>query len=105
MSIGTVTQRVTDFVRRAVPHMRVRLTGSEADLGVHLRSNVSLFESLVELLQNRIKGRERLPIPSDPVDCKASMAMDAELRWVISKLEYIHNSPVNQEADDSEQPA
>ena len=105
MGIGTATRRVTDFVREMVPHMRYRLTKNEQDLGVHLRGNGALLEAVSGLVWDRIKGRERLPIPSDPIVCMATMARDKELRWLLSRLEYVYHSPVMTEtAEPGEQP-
>jgi hypothetical protein len=104
MPLGQVTQRVTDMVREMVPKWRYRLSPQEAALGPHLRSNDALLEALTGLITERIKGRELKEVPSDPILCMASMARDKELRWVISRLEHVYNSPAASEVQDGEQP-
>ena len=85
------------MVRSMIPHRRYSLTVSEKSLATHLRGNTDLLVALEDLVKERIRGREMSPIPSDPVDCKATMAMDRELRWLLSRWDYIHNSPVNED--------
>lgn len=104
MALGNVTQRVTDMVREMVPKWKYRLTVSEASLGLHLRGNTELLEALSNLITERIRSREVKEIPSDPVDCKTTMARDKELRWIISRFEYVYHSPVASETQQGEQP-
>ena len=98
--------KLSDMVRSMAPFLRVNLTASETQIGIYLRGNSDLFEGLKGLIESRRQGRANLPVPSNPVDCKVSMAMDRELRWLLSRLEFIHKSPAAQPAEkDSEQPA
>lgn len=100
------TQKVSDMVRAMVPHLRGRLTPDEAALAVHLRGNERLYEDLTRIIRGRIGGRASLPEPSDPLVCKSMLARDRELQWLLSRLEFIHRSPVATPADsDGEPPA
>jgi hypothetical protein len=77
----------------------------EMDLAAYIRGNEPLLEALKGLARERIRGRELSPIPSDPVLCMATLARDKELRWFISKLEYICHSPIAVPTnEDGEQP-
>lgn len=98
-------RRVTDMVREMIPHMRGRLPQEELDLAVHLRTNEKLYEDLTELIRSRIRGRDQLPVPSDPLACKSLMERQSELRWLLSRLDHLHSLPMNQGADEGEQPA
>ena len=104
MPLGTVTKRVSNYVREMMPKIRHRLTVREYELAIHLRGNSALLETLKNLIQERIKGREQKPVPSDPILCMATMLRDKELRWLISRLEYIHDSPVIAPIEQGEQP-
>ncbi len=105
MGLGSVTARVRDFVREAVPVLRNRMSGDESDLGVHLRGNESLLNALKGVINARIERRDAQDVPADPNQCMASMVRSKELRWLISRLESVFSSPVvGQEKDDSEQP-
>lgn len=98
-------RRVRDVVREFVPYSRYSLSNEELRLRVHLRGNKELFEALTALVMTRIKGRANMPVPSDPVLCMASMAMDKELNWFLARLGYVYRSPVSEPAKDSgEQP-
>ena len=104
MGIGTATQRVSEMVREMVPKWHYRLTEQEAALGPHLRGNDALLEALSNLIMERILIRGKKDVPSDPVVCKESMARDREVLWILSKLDYVYNSPVSTDVDNSEQP-
>lgn len=99
--------RVSDMVREAFPRMRpTRLTEDERVVGIYLRSNDNLLEGLRNVIESRIRSRGNLPVPSDPVVCKAILERDRELQWLISRLEFIHGSPALQEEEQQrEQPA
>ena len=104
MGMGQATKRVADMVREMIPRFRYSLSPQEKELGVHLRGNEALLNSLVGMIDDRIKGREFAQLPSDPIVCMVHMARDKELRWLLSRLEYIYGSPVASEATDGEQP-
>jgi hypothetical protein len=75
------------------------------DLAIYLRGNQPLLDALKNIAKERIRGRELSPIPTDPVVCMAMLARDKELRWFISRLEHIYNSPVaGSNERDGEQP-
>ena len=90
----THPRRVSEMVREMVPFMRNRLTADEHTLAVHLRNNHGFYEALTRVVGERIEGRAKRPVPSDPVACLASMACDRELRWLLSRLELVYRSPV-----------
>lgn len=100
-------RKVSDLVREMVPFMRRSLTADEALVAVYLRGNENLLKGLRAMVQSRIEGRAHLPEPSDPLVCKSMVARDRELQWLMSRLEFIHRSPMSEPVaqDDSEQPA
>ena len=83
-----------------LPQFRNRLTASESRLGIHLRGNQDLFESLRDLIQERIEGRAKLPEPTDPLTCKSMVARDRELQAILARLEFVYRSPVLQAAEE-----
>jgi hypothetical protein len=85
--------------------IRGTLQKDEADLAVHLRGNERLYDSLTQLIRSRIQRRDVLPVPSDPLECRGVLERNHELRWLLSRLEIIYRSPVNEEADIGEPPA
>ena len=98
-------QKVSDYVRNMVPFIRKKATAEELDLGVHLRGNEGLHESLQKLIHSRIEGRARLSLPSTPSECMISMARDREAQWIQAKLQEVYLSPVMQEIEqEGEQP-
>jgi len=102
----TEPRRVMDAVRKMVPFMRQPFSPGELALGIHLRGNVALYESLTGIIKARLEGRASLPEPSDPLKCKSVLARDGELRWLLSRLELIHQSPALQPVEQpGEQPA
>lgn len=105
--VQSAARRVSDMVRDMVPHFRQRLTRDEQRLGIYLRGNMELFEALTGLVQSRIEGRGKLPVPSNPILCKAMMERDRELQWLLSRLEFVYRSPAPQlaEEEEREQPA
>jgi len=88
-------------------HDRARLTEEERDLAIHLRGNERLHNALSNLVRSRIRGRETLPVPSDPMLCKSLLERNTELRWFLGRLERLYQSPANEGADNDrgEQPA
>ena len=101
------TQRVTEMVMEMLPKWRHRMTQEEAALGVHLRGNAPLLEALKALIQARITGRASVPVPTDPIACKAILDRDRELQWLLWRLEFVHRSPASVPGhdEDREQPA
>ena len=99
--------RLVDFVRSIIPTWRGgALTNDEQELGVHLRGNDPLHNALIGIINSRIGGRAAMAVPSDPVVCKAILDRDNELRWLLSRLDFVYRSPVSQpESEDGEQPA
>jgi hypothetical protein len=97
MALGNAPRRVVELVRSMKPRWRYTLSDTEQALSIHLRSNDALLSALSDLVTERIRGREASPVPNDPVTCKVTMAMDKELRWLISRLEYVHQSPTEGE--------
>lgn len=96
---------VSDLVRSMIPRLRYRLTPEEQDLALHLRSNDALCKSLYDVIDSRIAGRASMPVPSNPTDCLVSLTRDNELRWLLSRLEFLRRSPAAQPADiDGEHP-
>ena len=101
MTVGRAfSGRVADMVRGLATRFRTpRLTVHEAALAVHLRGNVALYDSLTTFIRARIESRLALPEPDDPLTCKSILARTDELRWVLARLEYVHRSPINPEAE------
>lgn len=91
--------RVRDMAMGLLSKFRHHVLQEELALAPHLRGNELLYGALVALITSRINGRASQPPPSDPVDCRASMERDYELRWLLSRLESAYRSPVNQAAD------
>jgi len=95
--------RLADFVRKMIPKWRTgELSVQEQALAPHLRGNAPLYESLVGLVDSRIRGRASVPVPSDPLMCKAMLERDNELRWLLSRLDTVYRSPVSQPDTDEE---
>ena len=103
-NLRAVPGRVADMVREMFPLKRGQMPQEEQNLAVHLRGNDLLLKDLTELIRSRIEGRDRLPVPTDPLACKGFMERNNELRWLMAKLEYLYRSPVNPEAEQGEQP-
>ena len=98
-------KRVADIVREMIPRVRYTISREEADLGVHLRGNTALYNSLLALINARLRGRASVPEPTDPAACKSIVARDRELLWLLGRLEFIFTSPVNSPAEvEREQP-
>ena len=82
------------------------LLPNELDLAAHLRGNTPLYEAMRTFLTARLDARAAMPVPPEPVDCRAVLERNAEVRQVLARLDIIFRSPVNQPADDDgEQPA
>jgi hypothetical protein len=104
--LKSVARKVSDVVREMIPRHRVTLTPEEQTVGIYLRGNKDLYESLRDLIESRIGGRANLSVPSNPIDCKAILDRDHELRWLLNRLAFIYSAPVAQPTDsDGEQPA
>lgn len=104
--IAAMTRRVSDMVREMIPRLRhPPMKVDEQQLGVYLRGNAPLYGALVGIINSRIAGRANVPEPSDPLICKSMMARDRELQWLLGRLEYVYQSPVQQAHEDSEPPA
>lgn len=93
------------MLRSILPSRVLTLAPHEEDLGTHLRGNEPLYEAIVGMLEARIDHRASLPVPPEPIDCRASMERDHELRILLNRIEYIYHSPVVPIHDDGEQPA
>jgi len=108
MGIGTPTSRATrirDYVANIPARIRTwRFSKEETELLPYLRGNGALCDALVALLESRIRLRELSPLPNDPVDCKASMAADRELRWLIMKLDALEHAPMDVNVTDEQTP-
>lgn len=90
------TRRLTDAVREMFAGVRHGgLPKEEASLGVHLRGNRALYESLVAVLKTRIEGRALQPEPTDPLVAKSMIARDREIQWAVAMLERVFTSPTN----------
>lgn len=97
--------RLTDFVLEKARLKRRTLSKDERQVAAFLRGNEDLFSGLKAIIRSRIEGRASLPVPSTPQECVISMARDRELRWLLSRLEAVYHSPINEPADSaSEQP-
>lgn len=94
MSVPKTFARVADMVRDMIPRLRVSLSPEEGALGPHLRGNDPLMSALRNLITSRIDGRATVPEPTDPLVCKSMVARDRELQWLLSRLEYVHRSPI-----------
>ena len=81
-----------------IPSLRILLTSQEEALAPHIRGNAPLYEALTQFITARINGRAMQPVPNEPIDCRASMERDHELRWLLSRLDFVYRSPVNQSA-------
>lgn len=97
--------RVTDMVRNLMPFLRRNLSDHEQALLLHLRGNEPLFDALKGLIESRIGVRASASVPSDPIQCKAILERDSELRWLLARLEFIYRSPFAQPTDEGEPPA
>ncbi|HAM41100.1 MAG TPA: hypothetical protein DCP69_07115 [Candidatus Omnitrophica bacterium] len=97
--------RVADMVRAMLPQRTIVLTPQEADLGTHLRGNAPLYESIVALIKERMAARDAQPVPAEPIDCRAQMERQSELRWLLNRLEFVYKSPVSPTHDEGEPPA
>lgn len=98
-------KRVSEMVREMFPRMRTVPTPEERDLSIHLRANDRLYESLTGIIRSRIEGRDHLPVPTDPLVCKSLLERNAELRWLLGRLDFLRRFNPEQGADDGEQPA
>ena len=106
MSTPPVIRRVRDLVLSMLPPARVVLAPAEQAIAPYLRGTTPLLESLKLFLNARVSGRASQPVPSDPIDCRASLERDHEVRWLITRLDFIYRSPVNPPAgEDGEPPA
>lgn len=102
MTVPRGVMKVADMVREMVPIWRNRFSKEEIDLAPHIRGNEKLFKALVALVDARIGGRAKLPVPSDPLSCRAILERDAELRWLTQRLDSLYRSPVSERAGSGE---
>ena len=106
MTMPKQIQRVRDMVLAMLPGVRVVLTPQEEAFAPHLRGNAPLHEALKAFITSRINARASQPVPTEPIDCRGSMERDHELRWLLSRLDFIYRSPVHTPAaNDGEPPA
>lgn len=97
--------RVADMVRDAIPFMRNTLSPDEQTLAIFLRGNKELHNAIVNVIKVRIAGRASASVPSNPVDCLASMSRDRELVWLLNRLDAIVHSQADSLTQDGEPPA
>lgn len=102
--VKAATRKVADMLQDFIPHLRNRLTPDEHSLGVHLRGNDALLDGLRSIIEQRIGRRASIPVPSDPLMCKAILERNSELRWFLNRLELIHRSPAAQSVQDHSEP-
>ena len=102
--LASAPQRVSDYVRKRIAVWRNPLGADEMELAPHLRGNELLYNALTRLIESRIRGRAKLPVPSDPLACKSMLERDNELRWLLSRLEVTYRAPVSHPADEGEPP-
>jgi hypothetical protein len=93
-------KKVSDLVRDLGIARRTIVIQEEQRLGPHLRGQAALYDALVALIRTRIDGRAGVPEPSDPMVAKSMIARDRELQWLLSRLESVYRSPVNQPNSD-----
>lgn len=103
--ILSAPQRVSDYVRKRISTWRNPFTQEEIDFAPHIRGNEKLYTALTRIIETRIGGRARMPVPSDPLICKSMLERDNELRWLLSRLEAVYRSAASQPADNGEPPA
>lgn len=101
---SATARRVSDMVRDMIPKFRQSLSREETQLGIYLRGNKELFQSLCKIIQFRIEGRANLPLPEKPIECMERIARDKELRWFLSRLEFVYRSPVVQGPESQGEP-
>lgn len=106
-NIGEAAGRVADHVRGLFYRLRrPEATREELDLVPHLRGNEGLYKALCDLIEARIGVRATLSVPSDPMQCKAILDRDAELRWLLGRLNFVYGYIENEQpTDDGEQPS
>ena len=103
--IGEAPRTVAEMLLDFIPRQRHRLAMLETNLVPHLRGNQPLYEALKALIESRIEARAKMPVPSTPLECQASMVRDKELRVILQHLERVYLAPMLQPADnDGEQP-
>ena len=83
----------------------VPLLPNELDLAAHLRGNAPLYEAMKHFLVARLDARSAMPVPPEPVDCRAILERNAEVRQILIRLDTVFRSPVNPPADNGEPPA
>lgn len=104
LTMSATARRITDIVMERWHRLRSRMTKEDSDLAPHLRGNDRLHDALTELIRSRIRWRESLPVPSDPLECKGFMERNDEMRWLLRRLDFVYRSPVNEVAEQGEQP-
>lgn len=93
--LAVAAQRVSDWVREALPKARFRITPNESALSVHLRANPALYDDLTKFLRSRIEGRAAVPEPNDPLVAKSMVARDREVQWILARLDFLKNAPLS----------
>ena len=81
------------------------LLPNELDLAAHIRGNTPLYEAIRYFLSARLDARAAMPVPPEPIDCRAILERNAEVRQILARLDTVYRSPVNQPAEDGEPPA
>ena len=100
-------QTMRDWVLAALANKATvaPLLPSELNLAAHLRGNTPLYEAMLNFLTSRLDARAAMPVPPEPIDCRAVLDRNSEIRQVLARLDAVYRSPVNPPADDGEQPA
>lgn len=104
MTMPRQIRRVRDMVLAMLPGVRVVLTPPEEAFAPYIRGNAPLYEALTTFVNARLNARASQPVPPEPIDCRASMERDHELRWLLSRLDFIYRSPVHTPAADENEP-
>lgn len=104
MSATEVKQRLAEFVTEMFPALRRRMSKVDESVAVHLRGNDKLYAALRDLLTTRLEARSSMGEPRDPNDCKSIVARNSEIQWLLTRLESIYRSPLNQQ-ESGEPPA
>lgn len=86
-----------------MPFLRHRLSKDEQALALHMSGNVALYEAFKKVIESRLSGRLLMVEPTNPNDCRAILARNAECKWFLSLLERVFKAPALSPSD-SEQP-
>lgn len=99
-----ILPKLSEMVREMVPFMKDRRGREEWALAEHMRGNVTLHETLRKIIQARIEGRLLMVEPTNPLDCRALLARQAECKWFLALLERAFSAPVQMPPSEREQP-